>query len=104
MLSVNIDSFANMFRDNKSVVLNITVFFNVLKKKNCALSYYKIRKTCATFICKFTHIKSKDNYANILTKPLSTTVFYGLIKLLLFRQLIYVKSNVEKMEKTKKCK
>ena len=39
MLSVNIDGLADMFGDNKSVVLNTTILSSVLKKKKYSLYY-----------------------------------------------------------------
>mgnify|MGYP003315513791 CR=1 FL=1 len=71
--------------DNNSVVLNTTMPSSVLKKKHCAVSYHKIREAIAAGIVKFSHINTEDNYADILTKPLSPKAFRSLVDPLLFR-------------------
>ena len=67
------------------VVLNTTMPSSVLKKKHCAVSYHKIREAIAAGIVKFSHINTEDNYADILTKPLSPKAFRSLVDPLLFR-------------------
>ena len=58
---------------------------SVLKKKHCAVSYYRIREAVASGIVRFAHIDSIDNYSDILTKPLPAPAFHRLVKPLLFR-------------------
>jgi hypothetical protein len=85
MLGVEVDGPAMMFGDNKSVVINTTMPSSQLKKKHNAIAYHRIRKAIAAKIINFFHIRSEDNFADILTKPLPVRIFYRLVKPMLFR-------------------
>ena len=85
MMGVPIDGPAMMFGDNQSVVLNTTVPSSVLKKKHHACAYHRVREAIAAKIIKFAHIKSEDNFADVLTKPLGGQEFHTLVKPYLFR-------------------
>lgn len=89
MLGVKIDGPTMMYGDNQSVVLNTSVPSSVLKKKHHACAYHRVREEIAANIIRFKHIKSTENYADILTKPLGGTAFYTLVKPLLFRNPIH---------------
>jgi hypothetical protein len=85
MLGVDVDGSAMMFGDNKSVVINTTMPSPQLKKKHNSMAYHQVREAIATWIISFFHIPSVSNFADILTKPLSSSTFYKLVKPLLFR-------------------
>jgi hypothetical protein len=85
MLGVELDGPTQMFGDNNSVILNTTIPSSQLKKKHNAIAYHRVREAIAAGIIEFYHIPSVSNFADILTKPLSTIVFHRLVKPLLFR-------------------
>ena len=85
MIGVPIDGPAVMFGDNQSVVLNTTVPSSVLKKKHHACAYHRVREAIAANILVFRHIRSEENFADILTKPLANNTFHALSKPHLFR-------------------
>jgi hypothetical protein len=85
MLGVPIDGPAAMLGDNMSVILSTTVPSSALKKKHNSVAYHRIREAVAGGLITFAHVESKDNYADILTKPLPNDAFLRLVKPLLFR-------------------
>ena len=74
-----------MHGDNNSIVLNCTIPSSVLKKKHLSLSYNRVQEACAAGVLVFKYIKSEDNFADLLTKPLGGSEFCKLIKPHLFR-------------------
>ena len=86
MMGAQLEDSALMLGDNNSVVLNTTMPSSVLKKKHSAVSFHRVREMIAAGVVKFSHIPSTLNYSDLLTKPLSPTVFHRLVKPLLFRQ------------------
>jgi hypothetical protein len=84
MLGVAIDGPALLLGDNNSVVLNTSVPSSVLKKKHHACAYHRVREAIAGNIMSFVHIPGITNYADVLSKPLPSETFHGLIKPLLF--------------------
>ena len=86
MMRAQLEKSALMLGDNKSVVLNTTMPSSVLKKKHSAVSFHRVREMIAAGVVKFSHIPLVMNYSDLLTKPLSHTVFHRLVKPLLFRQ------------------
>jgi hypothetical protein len=86
MLGVKIDGPAWMLGDNQSVIMNTTIPSSGPKKKhNAILAYHRVREAIAGRIIQFNHIKSEQNYADVLTKPLPGAKFHPLIKELLFQ-------------------
>ena len=59
-----------IFGDNKSVLVNSTVPHSTLKKKSCSISYHYIREGVAKDEWRIAYIRSEDNRADILSKPL----------------------------------
>ena len=90
MLGVPIDGPALMLGDNMSVVLNTTVPSSVLKKKHLGISYHRVREAIAAKILRFAHVRSEENLADILTKPLANPIFYSLMRPILFRVPVHV--------------
>ena len=68
-----------------SVILSTSVPSSVLKKKHCSIGYHRVREAIAAGILYFAHIPSKQNLADILTKPLGNENFHSLAKPMLFR-------------------
>ena len=85
MMGVDLDGPALLLGDNMSVVLNTTVPSSVLKKKHNAIAYHRVREAIAAKILRFAHVRSEDNMADVLTKPLGFQSFYKLVKPVLFR-------------------
>ena len=75
-----------MVGDNMAVVLNTTVPSSTIKKKHHSCSYHKVRESIATGFINYARISSKENMADILTKPLSRTIFDRLATKYLFRR------------------
>ena len=91
MLGVPLDGPALMLGDNMSVVLNTTVPSSVLKKKMLGICYHRVREAIAAKILRFSHIRSEENLADILTKPLPNPAFHSLVKPILFRVPAHVR-------------
>jgi hypothetical protein len=100
-LGVPINEPALMLGDNMSVVMNTTLPSSVLKKKHNAIAYHRVREAIAAKVINFAHIRSEDNIADILTKPLPNQSFYKLSRKWLFRQPKYLEE-IRKDVKTKK--
>lgn len=86
MLGVPLDGPALMLGDNMSVVLNTTVPSSPLKKKHQACNYHRVREAIAAKIVRFAHVKSEDNLADVLTKPLPPAKHRALVGPVLFRR------------------
>ena len=91
MLGVPLDGPALMLGDNMSVVLNTTVPSSVLKKKHLGTSYHRVREAIAAKILRFAHVRSEENLADILTKPLANPIFHYLVRPILFRVPMHVR-------------
>jgi hypothetical protein len=85
MLGVPLDGPAMMYGNNHSVVINTSSPSSVLKKKHHACSFHRVQEAVAADILCFEHIRSEENLADVLTKPLDGTKFYTLVKPCLFR-------------------
>jgi hypothetical protein len=68
-----------VYVDNKSVCINATNPASTLNKKSVALAYHFVRQHQAGKVVEISHIRSEDNYADILTKPLNSKAFKALI-------------------------
>jgi hypothetical protein len=88
MLGVRIEESSLLIGDNMSVVLNTTIPASALKKKHQACNYHKIRECIASGIIRYGHIKSGDNVADLLTKPLPRSIFEKLCDKYLFRKSV----------------
>ena len=84
MIGVSIDGPTAMLGENISVVINTTVLSSVLKKKHCMIGYHWVCESIAAGVMNFVHIKSTENIADILTKPLPNQQFHYLAKNILF--------------------
>jgi hypothetical protein len=84
-LGVDLDGSTLMLGDNMSVVLNTSVPSSVLKKKQNAIAYHRVRQAIAAKVMRFAYVKREENVSDILTKPLSNEKFHYLVKNWLFR-------------------
>ena len=84
MMRVEPDGPGLMLGDNNSVVLNCTMPNSMLKKKHAACNCHRVWKAIASGAVSFVHIPSTMNCADILTKPLSGSLFMNSVKPLLF--------------------
>ena len=85
MMGFTINGPSVLFVDNEAVVKNTTLPSSTLKKKHNAVAYHKVREAVAAGIIKVAHIRSENNIANILTKPLSPQQYLMLLRWILFR-------------------
>ena len=75
-----------MVGDNMAVVLNTTFSSSTIKKKHQSCIYHKVRERIAAGFINYAHISSEENMADILTKPLSRTIFDRLAAKYLFKR------------------
>ena len=79
MLGVLIDGPALLMGDNMSVVISSTLPSSQLKKKHQACCYHRVRETIACSAAQFVHIKTGENKADVLTKPLTSQKFFPFV-------------------------
>lgn len=77
-MSVGVTKPTDIYVDNKSVLINATNPASSLNKKSVALSYHFVCQHQAGKVVSIYHIASKDNYDDILTKPLNYNAFQSL--------------------------
>jgi hypothetical protein len=90
MLGCQLEPSSLMLGDNMAVVLNTTIPSSALKKKHQACNYHKVRESIAAGFIRFAHIRSEENLADILTKPLARALFQELTSECLFRRPLTV--------------
>jgi len=86
MLGVPIRGASLLLGDNMSVVLNTTIPSSPIKKKHLSCAYHRIREAIAAGIIDYAHVSSKENVADIFTKPLPIATFQYLAAKYLFRK------------------
>ena len=64
----------------------------MLRKKHLGIGYNRVREAIAAKVLRFTHIRSEENLADILTKALPNPAFHRLLKPILFRVPVHVKT------------
>ena len=84
MMGFTITKPSTVLMDNESVVKNTTLPSSVLKKKHNAIAYHRVREAVAAGIVRIAYIPSKENRADILTKPLNPQDYYYLLSGILF--------------------
>ena len=70
MLGIHVENPAYIYGDNKSVLVNSTIPHSTLKKKSNSISYHFIREGCARDEWRLAYVNTKDNPADLLTKPI----------------------------------
>src|SRR5688500_6222428 len=91
MLGVNLEPTSVLVGDNMAVVLNTTIPSSALKRKHQACNYHKVRESIAAGFIRYGHIRSKENVADLLTKPLVRAVFERLCSKYVFRKASFPK-------------
>jgi hypothetical protein len=94
MFGIPLDGVANVFCDNQSVVINATIPVSTLKKKHNAIAYHRVREAIASRIIRVAKVRSEENLADMLTKPLVAVK----LKYLIQRILWYHSSEARRMQ------
>ena len=84
MLGIPILGSCILFGDNQSMITSSTIPFSSLKKKHNAIGYHRIREAIVSRIVDLLHVASKENLADILTKPLGPQQYIKVMTLLQF--------------------
>ena len=71
MMGIRLNGPTYVYGDNKSVLTNSSIPDSVLKKKSNSIAYHFVREGNYSGEWMVTDIKSEDNVADMLTKPLS---------------------------------
>ena len=95
-MGINVLGPTYIYGDNQSVLYNTTIPESTLKKKSQSLCYHFVREGVARNEWRTGYIKSVDNPADILTKPLPATKRQNLVKAILHH--IYDDDKDEKVE------
>ena len=85
-LGVHVKGSGYLFGDNQSVVTNGTIPHSPLKKRHHALSYHFVREAIASKVVRFTHIDSKSNPADIVSKHWKYAAVWPMLQAILFWQ------------------
>jgi hypothetical protein len=84
MMGIRMEEPAVLLIDNNSVIINSTLPCSTLKKKHNAIAYHKVREAVAAGFVRIAHVCSKQNRADILTKPLGPQDYFRLLKDIMF--------------------
>src|SRR5687767_13405778 len=98
MLGVNLEPTSVLVGDNMAVVLNTTIPSSALKKTHQACNYHKVQESIAAGFIRYGHIRSEENMADLLTKPLVRAVFERLCAKYVFRKAGSAKEDSPKGE------
>ena len=85
MLGVPINGASVMLGDNQSAITSCTIPSSSLKKKHNAIAYHRVREAVAAGVVQLYHVRSEDNLADTMTKPLTSKKLRGLFSQYLFR-------------------
>ena len=85
MVGVPIEGPSVLLGDNLSVVSSASIPSSTLKKKHTKIAYHSVREANAANIIVMGHVNSKDNLADVLTKPVSGPINHKLINPILFK-------------------
>ena len=70
MMGIIINGTSYVYGDNQSVLANTSIPDSTLKKKCNSIAYHFVREGCARDEWRMKYIRSEDNPADLLTKPL----------------------------------
>ena len=93
MIGVGLEQSSLLVGDNMAVVLKTTIPSPTLKKKHQACNYHKVRESIAGGYITYKHIRSEDNLADLLTKPLPRATFERLTSKYIFRNALTTKGD-----------
>jgi hypothetical protein len=68
-----------MCGDNRSAIISTTVPSSQLKKKHNSIAYHRIREAIAGKVLRFVKVRTENNLADFLTKPLPRVLFLELV-------------------------
>jgi hypothetical protein len=86
-LGIPVEKRSELLGDNLSVVVNTTLPSSKIKKKHLSCQIMRVREAIAAGFVRFGHVRSEQNIADIMTKPLGPSVFHRLAHPYLFRHL-----------------
>ena len=69
-MGIPVNGFSYIYGDNKSVLTNASIPESVLRKKSVSVAYNFVREGSAADEWRVTYVDTKDNLADVLTKPL----------------------------------
>jgi hypothetical protein len=78
-LGVPITKPTNLYGDNFGVIQSAEIPEGELKKKHIAISYHYVREAITAKIVNARWCRSHENFADVCTKALGTTVFMDLV-------------------------
>ena len=84
MMGVPIDGPSLVYGDNLSVIKNSQTPESQLKKKNNAICYHAVRESVAMGESLCAHVRSEDNYADLMTKVLTGQKRRDLVRRILY--------------------
>ena len=84
MFGVPIDGPANVLSDNMAVIQNSTIPSSTIKKKHNAICYHRVREAVASGIIRIAKIDTKENLADLFTKPLPAALLHHLMQRILY--------------------
>jgi hypothetical protein len=84
MFGIPIEGPTNVFCDNKSVVTNSTIPTSLLSKKHNSIAYHRVHESVASMTIRLAIVHTKENLADLLTKPLSGPDLKHLIQRILW--------------------
>ena len=84
MMGVPVDGPSLVYGDNMSVIKNSQTPESQLKKKNNTICYHAVRESVAMGESLCAHVRSEDNYADILTKVLTGQKRRDLVQRILY--------------------
>jgi hypothetical protein len=84
MFGIPIDGPANVLSDNQAVILNSTVPSSTLRRKHNAICYHRVREAVAAGILRIAKVDTKQNLADMFTKPLPAYLLHELIIRILY--------------------
>jgi len=74
-LGIRVEKPTRLYGDNLGVIQNATMPEGTLKKKHVALSYHFVREAVAVNVVSAFKVPGKDNFADVMTKPLERDGF-----------------------------
>ena len=84
MIGVPLSGPSYIYGDNMSVIHNTQRPESTLKKKNNSICYHALREAVAMGECLTTHIPTKDNLSEMMTKVLYGSKKRGLVEGLMY--------------------
>ena len=80
MLGVEVKGTSFLFGDNLSMIKNSSMPHSMLKKRQLANNYHRVREAVAAGIVSLCHCNTKNNLADMGTKPLNGATHQNLLK------------------------